>query len=296
MNTSTKLSIGPVLYYWPRQQMMDFYDWVLESSLDVVYLGETICSKRNQMRIEDWWTLAQRLADSGKQVVLSSLALLEAESELQRLRGICGNDRFLVEANDMAAVQLMQGRGFVAGHSINVYNCRALALLAKAGLKRWVLPLELSLTTLAEMQCCRPPGVETEVFAYGRMPLAYSARCFTARAHNLPKDDCQYRCLDYPEGLTLSTQDDTRFLAINGIQTQSAYTLDLLPELENMVDLGVDVIRISPQARNTEQVVECFRRCLQGSMDSTEGSALLRTLMPVGPCSGYWRGEAGMEA
>jgi len=32
----------------------------------------------------------------------------------------------------------------------------------------------------------RAPDVE--LFAYGRMPLAYSARCFTARAHGRTKD------------------------------------------------------------------------------------------------------------
>lgn len=41
---------------------------------------------------------------------------------------------------------------------------------------------------------------EVELFAYGHLPLAYSARCFTARAENLPKDDCQFVCLNYPEG------------------------------------------------------------------------------------------------
>jgi len=88
--------------------------------------------------------------------------------------------------------------------------------LAKQGLKRWVLPVELSRQTLADMQRLRPDGVETEVLVYGRLPLAYSARCFTARAHNLPKDDCQFRCLDYPDGLPLSTREGEDFLVLNG--------------------------------------------------------------------------------
>ncbi len=99
------------------------------------------------------------------------------------------------------------------------------------------MPVELSRTTLAAIQAERPDNVETEVFVYGRLPLAYSARCFTARHHNLPKDDCQYRCLDYPEGLTLSTREGQAFLAINGIQTQSAQTCNLLPELAELREL-----------------------------------------------------------
>jgi len=291
-----KLSLGPLLYYWSKDDTLAFYERIAGTPVEIVYLGETICSKRNLLHTDDWLALAERLTAAGKEVVLSTMALLEAESELKRLRRICGNGRFLVEANDMGAVQLMTGKPFVAGHSVNIYNGRTLELLARGGLKRWVLPLELSSETLADMQRLRPTGVETEVFAYGRLPLAYSARCFTARAHNLAKDDCQYRCLDYPDGLTLSAQDNTRFLALNGIQTQSAHTFNLLPELGRMEELGVDVVRISPQSLKTESVIEIFHAALHGEMTPEEGSARLQRLMPVGSCDGYWFGKAGMAA
>ncbi|MEN8167610.1 MAG: U32 family peptidase, partial [Pseudomonadota bacterium] len=265
-----------------------------ELPLDIVYLGETICSKRNQLRTDDWFELAERFAAAGKQVVLSTLALLEAESELKRLRRICANGRFLVEANDMGAVHLLQGRPFVAGHSVNIYNGRSLAMLARQGLRRWVFPLELSAQTLAEIQAERPAGVETELFAFGRMPLAYSARCFTARAHKLAKDDCQYRCIDYPDGLTLAAQDETRFLTLNGIQTQSARSVNLLGELPRIRELGVDVVRISPQSHHTEKLVETFSEVLRDRLDPRQAVARLEALTPSGGCDGYWRGVAGM--
>ncbi|MEW7977062.1 MAG: U32 family peptidase [Candidatus Sedimenticola endophacoides] len=295
MNGQPRLALGPVLYYWSKDELLAFYERIVDTPVEIVYIGETVCSKRNLMRGDDWLALAGRLARAGKEVVLCSLALLEAESELKRLRRFCANGDYLVEANDMGAVQLLKGHPFVAGHSVNIYNERTLGLLARLGLKRWVMPVELGGETLAEMQRGRPEGVETEVFAYGRLPLAYSARCFTARAHNLPKDDCQYRCLDYPDGLTLSAQDDTRFLALNGIQTQSAHTYSLLSELERMRELGVDVVRISSQANHTERVIGIFGRCLRGELAARDGAAQLEPLMPVGACNGYWHGAAGME-
>lgn len=289
-----RLAIGPISYYWPRAQVFDFYRTLATAPVEIVYLGETICSKRNQVRQEDWLTLAEELAAAGKEVVLSTLSLLEAESELKRLRAICDNGRFLVEANDIGAVQRLTGRPFVVGHSVNVYNERTLAVLAREGCRRWVLPVELGQETLAQMQRLRPPGMETEVFAYGRLPLAYSARCFTARARNLPKDDCQDCCIDYPDGLVVETQDANRFLALNGIQTQSARTLNLLSELPRLQALGVDILRISPQSTHMHQIIDAFHHARSGARDPRGAAADLAALMPTGPCDGYWHGVAGM--
>ncbi|OQY55638.1 MAG: U32 family peptidase [Candidatus Parabeggiatoa sp. nov. 2] len=295
MDFQPKLSLGPVLYYWSRETLLDFYERMADTPIDIIYLGETICSKRKSLATSDWLALAERLATAGKEVVLSTLTLLEAESELKTLRRLCNNGSFTVEANDMAAVQLLEGTAFVTGPSVNIYNNRTLTRLAALGLRRWVLPVELSRETLADMQANRPLGVETEVFVYGRLPLAYSARCFTARAHNLPKDDCQLRCLDYPDGLTLSSQDNKPFLTLNGIQTQSAHTYNLLQTLTDIKTLGVDVLRISPQSMHTDKVIDIFHRCSTEQESLTEGMTRLQRLMPIGACDGYWHGHAGMN-
>ena len=42
-----KLALGPHQYYWPRQAMMDFYGNVAESPVDIVYVGESVCSRRH---------------------------------------------------------------------------------------------------------------------------------------------------------------------------------------------------------------------------------------------------------
>jgi len=291
-----RLSLGPVQYFWPRDTLLDFYEQVAESPVDIVYLGETVCAKRRSLGLDDWIALGERLTDAGKQVVLSSLALIEAESELKTLRRLCANNDFLVEANDMAAVQLLAGQvPFVAGPFINIYNQHSLAALARLGLSRWVMPVELARDTLAAIQAERPDGVETELFAFGRLPLALSARCFTARAHRLPKDDCQFRCLDYPDGMLLSTQEDARFLALNGIQTQSAKTYTLLGELDDIQGLAVDVLRISPQSRHTPAVIQAFADVLAARREPADVETELNRCMPCGPCDGYWSGRPGLS-
>jgi len=291
-----KLALEPIPYYWPRETVLAFYRTVALSAVDVVYLGETVCSRRHELRLPDWLDLAHTLAAAGKEVVLSTQALIESESDLKALRRIAGNGRFLVEANDMGAVRLLQGKGpFVAGSHLNVYNPRTLGLLCALGARRWVAPVELSRSALAGMMQARPEGVETEVFVYGRLPLALSARCFTARRFNLQKDDCQFRCLDHPEGLTLRTREGQPFLVLNGIQTQSARVCNLVRELPEMARLGVDIVRISPQSEHIAEIAALVKRVLLYPGEVVTVAAQLEWLTAGETCNGFWHGAAGIE-
>jgi len=290
----TRLSLGPVLYHWPRQTLLTFYAEMAQTPLDIIYLGETVCAKRRSLKPADWLALGRELREAGKEIILSSLALIEAGSEIGLMRKLCENGEFLVEANDMAAVQMLEQAAvrFVGGASLNVYNHRTLKLLAASGMFRWVMPVELSQQAFIDINNRKPPQMQSEVFAFGRLPLAWSARCFTARARNLPKDDCQLCCQDDPDGLLLSTREDKEFLILNGIQTQSAQTFNLLSG-EPAVD--IDIMRISPQSNHMQEIVEVFEQWRRGTIDTTRAATDLACAMPCGPCDGYWHGQAGME-
>ncbi len=290
------LALGPVLYHWPREVVLDFYAMVADSPAEIVYLGETVCAKRRSLRRDDWLALARELAAAGKEVVFSSLALIEADSELRSLRRLCEDDACTIEANDMAAVSILEERGrpFVAGATLNLYHPRSIAVLARAGMRRWVMPLELSRRAFADIRAALPETVASEVFAFGRLPLAYSARCFTARAHDLPKDDCQLRCLDDPDGLLLKTREGDDFLVLNGIQTQSAHSFNLMAA-EVAGPPPADVLRLSPQSRHMPAILAAFDDWRHGRAGGGELAARLEDLLPSGSCNGYWLGGAGMQ-
>ncbi len=281
-----RLTLGPLQYFWPREQVYAFYREAAGWPLDVIYLGETVCSKRRELRTRDWIDLAHELADAGLEVVLSSPALLEAESELSSLRRLVENGRLQVEANDMSAVQLLRERGlpFVGGPALNVYNHVTLRLLQQDGLHRLVLGVEHGRAAIEEFRASGEPLPELEVPAWGRLPLAYSARCFTARALDLAKDDCGFRCIDYPDGLPLASRDGAPFLTINGIQVQTTGRCDLGPELEELRAAGVSLARLYPQREGMAEVVQRFRQALDA-----------HTILPRhGDENGYWHGTAGM--
>ena len=286
-----KLSLGPVLFYWDRQHTLDFYADMAGMPLDVIYLGETVCSKRRDMGLDDWIGLARELKQqSPAQLVLSGLALVEAASELSSLRRLCENGELLVEANDMGAVQYLSERGlpFVGGPALNLYNGHALAELVSSGMQRWVPPVEVSGSMiksareqLKQLDVALP---EIEIFAYGHLPLAYSARCFTARAENRPKDDCQFCCQNYPEGIPLLSQEGEALFTINGIQTLSASVSNLLADYPALVDSGAELLRLSPRASGMIEVVQAFDAVRNGGLPP----------LAVEGCNGYWHGQPGM--
>ena len=292
-----KLALGPLLYYWPRDAVFAFYDAIAGSPADVVYLGELVCSRRHEVRFEDWLAIGRKLAAAGKEVVLSAQTLTESEGDLKLQRRTAANGEFRVEANDWGAVHLLAGtEGWVAGPSLNVYNPQTLALVSELGARRWVAPFEATHAMVAGVTGSRPEGMQAEVFVHGRLPLAYSARCFTARRFHLQKETCEYRCLEFPDGMALQTRDGKPFLAVNGVQTQSASVQCLIGELPQMQAAGVDLLRISPQSQATVAVLQAWRRALDGDVAAREAREVCAALAPGRLANGFWHGRAGLEA
>lgn len=286
-----KFAIGPNLYFWPAAQLRAFYRQLADADVDLVYLGETVCSKRRELKFDDWLGVARELREAGKQVCLSTMTLLEAPAELRELRRYVDNGEFLIEANDVGAIAIAQELRlpFVAGGAINCYNQHSLKLLLKQGMVRWLVPVELSRDWLAQL--LQSPEIaplrqqfEVELLAFGHLPLAWSGRCFTARSENRHKDECQLCCINYPNGRVAHSQDGQPLFVLNGIQTQSGYRYNLINQLPEMAGL-VDIIRLSPQHEGTLEWLARFRANLNGQAPQP---------LAAGESNGYWMNIAGM--
>ena len=226
-------------------------------------------------------------------MVLSTLALVQASSELGELKRYVDNGEFLIEASDLGVVNLCAERKlpFVAGHALNCYNAVTLRLLLKQGMVRWCMPVELSRDWLANLLTqCDELGIrgrfEVEVLSYGHLPLAYSARCFTARSEDRPKDECETCCIKYPNGRDVLSQENQQVFVLNGIQTMSGYVYNLGNELSTMTGL-VDMVRLSPLGSETFAMLDAFR--------ANENGAAPLPLTANSDCNGYWRRLAGLE-
>src|SRR4051812_6127489 len=97
-SSAFRISVGPLLYYWSRLDTLAFYDQVAASDADIVYVGETVCSRRHELRAADWLDLAAMLRDAGKQVVLSTRTLIETTAEAGAMRLLCEQHHYPIEA------------------------------------------------------------------------------------------------------------------------------------------------------------------------------------------------------
>ena len=285
-----KISLGSIQYYWPAERIRNFYQQVVSWPVDIVYLGEVVCSKRQELTLLDWLYIADMLTEAGKEVVLSSLAQVDSEEDLKSLQDICDNGDYKVEANNSAAVRLACGRPFVAGPHLNNKNHDTLQELKNNGAIRWVMPVDFSVGRLHDLHETRPDNLQTEVFVYGELPLSFSLNCFTAQAHHLTRDHCQFICKKYYEGMKMQNQEAEDAMIINGFQIQSGMRCNLIEEIDHLKKAGIDVIRISPQLNHMQDVIEKFSQVVNG------GKVDRSFIESAKWCNEYWYAEADIES
>jgi O2-independent ubiquinone biosynthesis protein UbiV len=278
--TGLELTLGPVLFNWPTDRWVDFYACIAdEAPVDRVCVGEVVCSKRMPFRDAAVIGVLERLQRGGKQVAVATLAMPTVAREVQAIREIiaCG---LPVEANDIATVHLLAGRPHVIGPFLNIYNEAALALHVALGATRICLPPELP---LAAVRALAASANVVEVFAFGRAPLALSARCYHARAHGFLKDACRFVCEQDQDGMAVTTLDDSPFLTVNGTQTLAHTVTTATRQVDDLRAAGVASLRLSPHACDMVRVAHVFRDLADGRIDGDDATALLASVPLPGP-------------
>jgi O2-independent ubiquinone biosynthesis protein UbiV len=275
-----KLTLGPILFNWEPDIWRDFYFRIAdEAAVDAVAVGEVVCSKRMPFFDDHLPAVLDRLTAAGKEVLVSSLALVTLERERRRTKELALADEWVVEANDVSCIAHLAGRRHVIGPFVNVYNEGTAQWLAAQGARRICLPPELPLESIAGIAAATPQA-EIEVFAFGRAPLAISARCYHARLHKLTKDNCRFVCAADPDGLPVDTLDDERFLVVNGVQTLAYACTNLIMDLDDLARAGVASLRLSPQHCDMVAVIRTFRDVLDGRTLPEQGVRELAAIYP----------------
>jgi collagenase-like PrtC family protease len=289
-----RLTLGPLLFHWPAHKRRDFYYRIAdEAPVDTVYLGEVVCSKR-EFSFEPFLdSIAVRLRSAGKDVVMSTLALVTSNREVATIRGLAASGA-LLEANDVACLQILSGAPHVVGPYINVFNEAARDFLIGRGAVRIVVPVEMPATSIRVI-AATAGHASIEVQVFGRQPLSVAMRCYHARSHNLTKDHCQFVCGLDADGLTASTIDGVEILTINGTQTLSCAYGVLLAELDTLREAGVTHFRLSPQDIDMIRVAEVYRDMLDGKRHAAEALQTLRSITGDIPyVNGFLHGREGL--
>lgn len=288
-----KLTLGPVLFNWPPPVWRDFYARIAdEAPVDRVCIGEAVCAKRSPFRTDALPRAIERLELAGKEVVLTTLAMPTLKRELEQIAAqAAGPHR--IEANDMATVALLRGKDHVLGPLNNIYNEAALAEVIRNGATTVCLTPELPLHSV-EVLTAHRGHAEIELFAFGRPPLAISARCYHARAHGLTKDACRFVCQRDPDGLDVDTLNHQMFLAINGMQVMGNSVHTVGPEIARLRKAGVSRLRLSPQSCDMVAVAKLYDQIIQERIEASELLERIAALSLPGPiCNGYLHGRAG---
>lgn len=279
--SSITLTAGPTQFFWSPERWSAFHRELAAAPVDRVVLGELVCSKRAPFHAGLMADVVAELVRSGKETVLTSLALVTLKRE-RKASAALAEAGLEVEVNDLTALALLpEGAAFSIGPLVNVYNEGTLRLLARRGARRICLPPELPFASVERLaRTGAEEGVAVEVWGHGRAPLAIAGRCYHARLHDRAKDDCRFACENDPDGLEISTTDGRPFLSMNGVQTLSHAHLCAVRQSARLAAAGVGSLRLSPQTVGFVDICRVWRAHLDGSLDAAAAERELRRISP----------------
>jgi collagenase-like PrtC family protease len=289
------ITLGPMLFNWPEQKKLNFYKMIAqETDVDVVYIGEVICQKRFACWGKIYDQIVNLLISSGKEVIISSLALINTDEEIKIIHDYVQNTNLVIEANDISVMNIIGDHKYCLGPYINIYNEDALEFYADHNVSHITFSPELPQKSVETLTSTRL--TEYEIGVFGRMPLAISARCAHARIYKQTKKNCRYVCEKDLNGLTVSTLDDQPFLSINGLQTMSYSYCNMLSEIDYFQKIGINRFRLYPHDYDMPTIIKIYRDVINKTISSSEGQHKLSEIMPnVNFSNGFFHGTSGYK-
>lgn len=303
-----KITLGPIPFLWEKDRILSFYKEISNTPVSVVYLGEVACSKRPISGIDMLETIGRILQDAGKEVVISTLGLITNREELKFIETLCSLP-FAIEVNNAGTLNICSGidnrsgkmpdkrasgKPLIGGPHLSVYNAPTAKFLIDSGVQRIVFMPELNKKAIESISLSIP-SIEKEIIVFGNLPLAFSWRCYTARALDLSKANCAIACKNYPDGMPLETMDGMSIFNINGTQLMSGKKVCMIEQLDILEGLGIEYLRIIPQAENTPDIIDIFNKVIEGVLTYPIAIETLKRYAPEGISNGWFYGEPGWE-
>ncbi|NPV90442.1 MAG: U32 family peptidase [Firmicutes bacterium] len=189
---------------------------------------------------------------------------LEAIPEYLRRLGRIGVDALIVSDPGVieTAREVVPEMPLHLSTQANNLNWGSVRFWEKQGISRVVLGRELSREEIGEIR--QKTGVELEVFVHGAMCLSYSGRCFLSQYLNRKdanRGECTHPCRwgyslveEKRPGEYFPVEEDER-----GAYILSSRDLCLMGRLPELVDLGVDSIKIEGRMKSLHYVATVVR-------------------------------------
>ena len=242
----------------------------VQAGADAVYLGVDDFNMRanaGNFRLRDLERAAVKAHEAGIRLYLT-LNTLMLPADLPRLHKVVTSAAragiYAIIAWDFAAITAAQAAGLPVFLSTQMSVANAPALLffyRRLGIRRFVLARECSLSDLAAIrrdlaQELGPEAerIELEVFAHGAMCLSVSGRCQLSQFHygtSANRGACRQPCRR--EFVVTETRDQKSFL-VGDSYTMSPKDLCTAPFLDQLLEAGIDSLKIEGRQRSPEYV------------------------------------------
>lgn len=288
----------------------------LKSGADSIYFGVGKINMRaraaNNFEADDLHAIIARCREYGAKAYLTLNTIL-FDGELGEAESLChlakeaGVDAVI--AADPAVLQIAKAAGLPIHLSVqaNVTNLAAVRFFS-AFADVIVLARELSLDQIREIihgireqHILGPSGkpVQIEIFAHGALCVAFSGKCQMSLSLYGPKASASRGACYQPcrRNYLVTDQETGSELILDGHQVMSPKDLCTLPFLDQILDVGVSVLKLEGRGRSADYVSTVVRVYREGIGTWKDGS--FRTEMETGKWMaalekvfhrGFWEG------